>query len=288
MLEHLVPPSIDKAGIDNGEHISVATANTHTSEMLQDSTGLVPFTEASVDVMLLQEVIRIDQSHIEETLESAGYGLAHYDEPSGLAIALRSDSIWSLKEGSASSEVIQKMSFLGSVAARYKLPASHCFRPRGMIFAELETEAGNRMTVATTHPIVPVRPRTRAKQLKVIRRVLEDPQYKGLDLVIGADWNHYPGPHRADKDLREETGLAEVVFDESTWPIRGSKHEWLGNIAAKVTCKRLEDFDGRLDGVLHRGNSVTYIGAEIMAIRSDHRAVKADYTVNNASHTVGI
>lgn len=257
------------------ETFTVATANTHEGRMLRDADGLAPFTDGGVDTLLMQEVLGVDQPDLEARLLQDNYTLAHFDRPSGLAIAVNRDSAFQTQEGSERTEVLQAAEKIGEVARRLNIDMANRLRQRGLIAVKLAS-AESTVTVATTHPIVFVRALARAKQVGAIGEVLDDEYYRDDPLVVGGDMNHYPGPRKVDLRMHAATGLTAVEFDEATWRIAGSRHHWLAAIGSRVTGREIDSFDAELDAILYRG--LVAGKNSVVDITSDHRAAISDFS----------
>lgn len=262
------------------EAIRIATANTYAGQMLDHSDGLKPFAQTNVDILLLQEVLGLDTGQVEDTLLAGNYALANFDRETGLAIAIRPDSGITTWLRSERVETIQPIGRLGKFATSHHIPAAGRLRARGLISAQLLTASGNTITVATTHPIVFIRGRARARQLQAIGTLLEGSQYADQALVLGADMNHYPRPGKADLALRQASQLREVPLAVPTWQIRGSKHEWLARFGSMATGHGLDSFDAQLDSMLYRGTNLELLSASVADINSDHRAIIGTFALS--------
>lgn len=264
---------------------TIATANTHEGRLLSEPEGLAHFGEMGVDVLLLQEVLDLSSQTIDDRLKDDGYGLAHFDAPSGLAIAVRDGSELQVQPGSERTEILRKPEKLGVAAKRLGLKLGNRLRSRGLIAIKLLTPSNETLTVASTHPIVFARALSRAKQVRAIGNVLKSDYYQGNPLIVAGDMNHYPGPRKVDLAMRQAANL-QAVETGPTWKIRGSRHEKYAKVAAFITRRQLDRFDGKLDAILYRG--MEQIGNTILEIESDHDAVVATFTIpeSSASHDV--
>jgi len=255
------------------EQIAIATANTQYGRLLREKTGLQPFDEAGVDVLLLQEVIGFGSTTLEDYLTIANYSLVYADYDSGLAIATRQNTEFSLYAEAGKTEVIEPIGMLGRVAIRHELPFAQRLRSRAVIFAQLRTPNDGYFEVGTTHPIVFTRFLARKRQLQSLAREANLRATRGEAFILGADMNHYPSPRKADEKMMTETRMQRVPLHEPTWRIRGSKHEWIARIGSAVTGRSLDSFDAQLDSMLYRGSNLALIGTEVIDIQSDHRSI---------------
>ncbi len=257
------------------EQLTVATANTHESRMLRDSSGLVPFTERHVDVLLLQEVLGMARSEVETRLASDGFRLQHYAGEMGLAIALSTDASERFTTHSNTTEHIHQPTVIESVLKKLQ-PNSHRLRQRGIIATTIQSETTQPIQIANTHPIVFVRAVSRRRQIQAIANTLDGNQRAQNRLILGGDMNHYPGPQNIDTWMQNILGLNRAVHDRKSWPIRGSKHEWMARIGMVAT-RNMGSFDADLDAILFKG--VAEQKTAIVDIASDHRAVITTFGV---------
>lgn len=153
-------------------------------------------------------------------------------------------------------------------------------RARAAIGLTLRHRFGqNELLVATAHPVVPVRPIARARQVRALGAWLA--AHPAETAVLGADMNHYPAPGRIDRELELTSGMRRVdIGDEPTWRIAGSNSERIGRIAGRITQRDLESFDGQLDAVLYRGNLVP-TELQVEDIASDHHAIIATFSLGD-------
>lgn len=251
--------------------ITFATANTHESRMLKHPDGLEPFVEKNTDVILLQEVLGIKSSDLENRLSDSGFRLVGYDTDLGLAIAVSNDSNIEVVQGKTDSTLIHKTTATEKALRLFQ--NTHRLRERGMLGVGLIEPTGHEFMAVTTHPIVFIRAISRYKQIKALGQALNYPVYKNERVVIGGDMNHYPSPRAVDISFQQEAGLSRVLLDRSTWCIEGSRHEWMARIGSLVTGKAMADFDAELDTILYRG--LTAVDSSVIDIESDHRAIVA-------------
>lgn len=261
------------------QSLTVATANTHEARMLHDPDGLKPFADRAVDVVLMQEVLRVSEPALADRLGQDGYQVGHFDSDSGLAIAVAESSDFQPIAGSELTRVIQPPERLGEIIRSVGIPMSSRLRQRGLIAVRLA--AGKRIVTAVdTHPIIFLRSIARARQVEEIGAVIEEEKdyFQDDPLVLGGDMNHYPSPRKVDLAMRRGAGLAEVKIQQPTWRIRGSKHEWAARIGSPISRRSLDDFNANLDVILFRGLDADE--GEVIEIPSDHGAIIARLRYN--------
>lgn len=233
----------------------ITTANTAFSEAIHPANAHLI---GDTDVLLAQEVLRVDRNILESTLGKIGLQIAEYHDESGLLIAFNNERL--TLEFSQHHE-IQRASILNSTLQFAGLKPR--FRSRGLLTAHLRTDEGTPFVVATAHPIVCVRALSRAKQVRRMGQILQEED--GLTpLIFGADMNHYPSARALDTDFMANLGLVQLQNDEPTFMLEGTKHAWL---------KKLGLPDGILDMLAGRGLEVT--DTERVKIASDHYALRA-------------
>ena len=229
------------------ENITIAAANAHRGRMIRDVEGLTPFRK--VDVLLLSEVVP-RRDDLKNNLQNNGFQLAYSDDLD-VAIAVREGfKVLSTKEAPLTGDRFLKRFF-----ARTRM---RIFGTRNMIIAKLETPTGEKLDVATLHPVPPIRPLARTKQVKAMDHVLEN--FVGSDrLVIGADFNHYPNPREVDIMVREKNGLIPVdLGGKATFPYRRR---------------------AQLDDMLYRGKGIEEINTQVVDVKSDHRAIITTFSL---------
>ncbi len=258
--------------------IRIATLNTQTGRTLKEPNGLRIFTERRVDVLLLQEVFGMDEVLVRQALQLEGYGLIAFNRPTGLAIALRNDSSFTVDAHSIASHILQDSSRLTKAIAHHAHIPEHHIRAHGVITVTLQTTSGQAVTIATTHPAVFIRRRSRVAHLQSLQHHLATYDSR-QPLILGADMNHYPGPGSPDVTFRTTTQLTEVPLSEATWLIAGTKYEQLARIASKLRHQSVEAYNGRLDAILFRGVGLRHIKTTVVPIASDHRAIIAYFSV---------
>lgn len=255
--------------------ITIATANTHYGRMLCEPGGFAAVQHA--DVLLMQEVAGLPEDAA-ANLQKAGFELQHASPDMGLAIAVHVDSEYVPVEGSEFTDEIQAANRkLQTLVERHRPSLAHRFRARGLIALKLASSYNDaHVTVATTHPIVPLRFRARAAQVRAMGGLLGQEYFEG-PFVLGGDMNHYPGPNKVDREVAVDAGLARVdLGDTPTWRIRGSNNEWLGWMMSSIGGQSIDSFDGQLDTLLYRG-AVERVWSSVEDISSDHRAIVADF-----------
>jgi len=233
----------------------------------------------TADVLLLQEVVTpLDETA--ERLAAMGFVVAHAASDMGLAIAVRRDSGLSVVEGSEATTELQPKIRTPSTFKRAAPKLSKRFRARGMISVGLhDDETDKEIVVATTHPVVPVRFRSRAKQVRRLADTLGHERYAS-GVILGGDMNHYPGPRAVDQLLETAAGMTRVeIGAEPTWRMVGSKSERLGRFAAFVARRPVESLDGQLDALFYRGD-MALEGFSVEDVASDHRAIVAQFSLD--------
>lgn len=244
------------------EIITIATANTHNSRMLHAPNGLMPFREADVDTLLMQEVVDISGEELDERLRQGGYYLAHFFKAAGLAIAAREQSGITPVPNTAQDVVLQRRGRFASVMEGLGVDMRNLLRTRGMTAMRMRSAEGVEFIAASAHPIFFLKARARARQVRALGQALQAEHYGDLPLVLGADMNHYPRPHKVDDEILVG-GLRRAKFTEPTWLIQGSRHQWAARFGAG---------DGQLDSLLHKGG-LEPESIQVVGIESDHRAV---------------
>lgn len=256
---------------------TVASANTYYMQMLREPGGFAAIQHA--DAILMQEVSGLSRE-AEGNMARAGYEVRHMSPDMGLAIAVHQDSAFVPIEGSEFSIELQAGNRrLQSVIDRYQSGLAHRFRARGMIALKLaHVETASEVTVATTHPVVPLRFRSRARQVRAMGAVLGQDYFDG-PLFLGGDMNHYPAPGRVDVAVADAAGMSRVdIGSEPIWRIEGSNSESLGRVLAAIGGRSLDSFDAQLDALLY-GGDVEPRRASVEDIASDHRAIVATFEV---------
>lgn len=256
-------------------NVTVATANEQFGRMIREPGGFDAIQHA--DVLLLQEALDAPD-RTEEYLRCGGFTLAHREPELGLAIAVGMDGPFYPVH--ASQRTIELSPAISDKGGQRESVFAKRFRARGLIGVKLFNAFYNtEITVATAHPVVPVRFAARAKQIRAMGRALQDSYFAG-PLILGGDMNHYPAPRAVDYDVAEAAGMERVdIGSAATWKMEGSNSERLGRVAAFVTRKRLGDFDGQLDALLYRGDGMTVQDASVEEIESDHRAIIATFSI---------
>lgn len=259
--------------------IRIATLNTQIGRTLKSAHGLRIFAKHQVDVLLLQEVFGMDEVLVRQVLHLEGYELIAFNRPTGLAIALRSSSSFAVPNNSVAIHILQDSGRLTKVIARHAHIPEHHIRARGVLTATLLTAPGQKVTVATTHPAVFIRHRSRAAHLQSLQHHLADTYSASQPLILGADMNHYPGPGNSDVMFRTINQLTEVPLNEATWLIAGTKYERLARLASQLNHQPMRAYDGRLDTILFRGIGLQHIKTTVVPIESDHRAIISYFSI---------
>ncbi|MGZ6004688.1 MAG: endonuclease/exonuclease/phosphatase family protein [Candidatus Saccharimonadales bacterium] len=245
------------------EILTVASANTQMGRLLTYPGRLAAL--AQCDILLLQEV-RLDDNQLERSLShETDLRIANYDHDLALAIAVDKH----LTVSATSDFLLQDEAMLTRILTNYRLMQTAKFRlrGRGLISAGLRTPAGNKLTVGTVHPTIPLKFSARNKQVSDI------PIYLGPDnhqpLIMAGDMNHWPGPHAADLEMMRKTALKPVDFGEqSTFDISQTRYAWLGRLGIKI--------DGQLDAMYYRGPIQPFM-ANLRPVASDHKALGAGF-----------
>ena len=262
--------------------LTVASANTHYGRMMGEPGGFAGIQHA--DVFLLQETHHTSEQ-ARRNLSKAGFVIAHEAPDMGLTIAVNQDSGFQPVDGSVRVSTFTAPSLIaGLLRERLGEGLADRFRPRGMIALKLSNKGvacgpHKEVTVATTHPVVPVRFRARGAQVHAMGHALADDYFAG-PLVVGGDMNHYPSPRRTDRKMAQTAGLSRVSLgQEPTWRIVGSNSERLGRaLAYMLHMETVTDFDAQLDAVLYRGG-LELRTSSVEDIASDHRAIVAEFEV---------
>lgn len=252
-----------------GAIITVASANTESGRMLREGFDAV----SHVDVLLMQEVLG-QPSQTARQLDAYGFELAHVDPGTGLAIARSQDSLLEVVEGGQ--EMAELSPALWRGAAASDLRTLQRLRARAAIGLTLRHRLiDTELFVVTAHPVVPVRARARARQIRALGAWLAN--YPADAVVLGADMNHYPAPGRVDAELEQMASMKRVELgDEPTWRMAGSNSERLGRMMGFVTRRDLASFDGQLDAILYRG-ALRPKRIDVVDIPSDHRAIVTSF-----------
>jgi len=233
------------------ENITVATANAQRGHMIRSADGLSPFR--NTDVLLLSEV-KPRRDNLKENLEKGGFQLAYADNLD-LAIAVKEG----YKVISAKEYPLTRNGPFKRFLATNRM--GRLFGLRNMIVAEIETPTGEKIKTATLHPVTKPFNRARREQVKAMGRILENFDDDEL-LVIGADFNHRPGPEKADIQVREQNKLSSV------------------DLQGKETF--IYRLRGQLDDMLYRGKGIQSVNTEVVDIQSDHRAIITTFRFQKA------
>jgi len=241
------------------EPFTVTTLNTHFGQAV--ATPWAAEVLEGSDIVLLQEVLRIDPVTVQRNLGSVGLSLAAHDQHTGLAIAV-SDRFESVKEERFA---LQRRSKLADAAQRVGMHDR--LRERGMLLVRLhDTHGGNALFAATAHPVVPVRPIARAKQVSVMTELMSR-RYATGPFVLGADMNHFPSANKVDKHLAAKGRLRPVSNNDPTCLLQSTKHSWLGKLGIP---------DAKLDALLYR--TLQERSSGLVQAKSDHLALQATFT----------
>ncbi len=240
---------------------TVTTLNTHFGQAV--ATPWASKALEGSDIVLLQEVLRIEPLTVKRNLGTVGLQLAAHDEHTGLAIAI-SDRFQSVKEERFA---LQRRSKLADAAQRVGIEDR--LRERGMLLVRLlDNRGGNALFAATAHPVVPVRPIARAKQVGAMAELMSR-RYATGPFVLGADMNHFPAANKVDHHLTAKGRLKPVSNTDPTCLLQNTKHSWL---------RRFGVPDPRLDTLLFR--SLTELSSDVVHAESDHMAIQATFVFN--------
>ncbi len=239
--------------------IKVGTANTYLGKVLEDSRGLEPLADA--DILLLQEVDPV-ADRIDDLVRASDFRVSRIEQGTGLAI-LHRDTV-SLT--AASTSLLQRTPvFQRRIMQVFR---EHDLKTigRGTAQAEFETSDSTALTVVSAHANVPVRRGLRREYLRLLSkhmRAINGP------VVLGGDMNHWPGPHKGDKEMATAAGLERVdIGDQPTYTDVNSKHAWIGRASLGLI-----DVNAQLDSMLFTPEHLEVQNAEVRDIASDHRAI---------------
>ncbi len=225
-----------------GENITIATANAQRGRMIRSADGLKPFHD--VDVLLLSEV-KTKRDKLVEKLQNNGFQLACTDNLD-LAIAIKEG----YKVLDTNQYALTRNGFLKRFFARSRL--GRLFGARYMLTAKIESPTGEVFETATLHPVTKPLNRARRNQVRAMGAAIET-FADDTPLVIGADFNHRPGPEKTDIRVREQNNLSSVGL--------GGKETFIYRLR------------GQLDDMLYRGKGIKPINTRVIDIQSDHRAI---------------
>lgn len=237
---------------------TVTTANTQYARAIATPEAAESFRGS--DILLLQEVLTTDKPTIERNLGEIGLRLAGMHAESGLAIAIsdrfeeESSRFYTLQPRSKSADTLESFGF------------NPRLRARGLLVTRLVDAQSQVITVATAHPIVCVRPFSRARQVQAMGEFIHAKHSVGT-FILGADMNHYPGPNEADKKMFKKARITPVSTTAPTCMLTETKHGWLQNIGLP---------DARLDTLGFR--KLNEISSKTLKIDSDHRALQATFS----------
>ncbi len=248
--------------------VIIATANVHFGDAIRVDGGLESLRPYQPDILLLQEVTNTAEE-LKRQLSKAGYSLIHFASNFGLAIAVRVGSGLQAVPDSARTHQLQKMGYIEYKWAQRFAKYPHQMDAHGMQAVKFKTPSGQVVTVVNTRTTVSSNRIARKRQVTNMGIELADPYYAGL-LVVGGDMNHFPGPGRIDRVMRQKAGLKQVdLGNQPTWRARNSK---LYRTIARVRRQPLESLYAQLDTLLYRGGC-ELIEIKVVDILSDHRAI---------------
>jgi endonuclease/exonuclease/phosphatase family metal-dependent hydrolase len=246
--------------------LSVVTANAEFGRFIREG-GVEQFAET--DVLLMQEVDE-DRDNLSEILSESGLEIAIASRGLGLAIAVSRR----LNVVSTNVTMILRQGFMKEFIANASGGDSKLatrLRSRGLLTAEVELD-GRQISVATSHPPVPILLNRRKEHVRGLSRELTT--IKG-PLIFGADMNHWPEPRLVDATMQHLTGLERVdIGSEPTFHIRKSASQFFELIGHPRI------FDGQLDSLYYRGVGIVDASSEVVDIPSDHSAVYAEFNIN--------
>lgn len=259
--------------------VRVATVNTQTGRLLGQPDALSVFAKDQVDILLLQEVFGAEEPEVARKLHLQGYRLIAFDRSTGLAIALHIHSRLVVSDRAGKIIILQKRGGAAELMTRHSIIPEHHTRARGILTVVLQTPSGQEITAVTTHPTVFIRHRARTKHLRLLQDYLSESYTTVHPLFLGADMNHYPRAGRYDIAFRKFAQFREVPIDDVTWPIKGTKYEWLARAASRISRRPIDTFNGQLDTILYRGDGIQHMKTKVIHVESDHRAIISHFSL---------
>ncbi|MDB5163507.1 MAG: Metal-dependent hydrolase, endonuclease/exonuclease/phosphatase family [Candidatus Saccharibacteria bacterium] len=249
------------------EQITVTTANTQMGKAIR-SGGLQAV--ANSDVLLLQEV-QMPPNELAEHVKELGLLAVSIAGHFGLAIAIKPEH----KVTDSKKVTLQKQGPLGRAIGFHGSErwddTKFRLRGRGLLVVALKTAKGSHVTVATTHPTVPIKFLSRRKQINAAADALADVTDP---LVLAGDMNHWPGPGRLDRKMRGNAHLAAVNLGTvPTFDVARNNYAWLGKLSQIGL-----NPNGQLDAMLYRG-AIHPNHTELVDISTDHQAISTTFTL---------
>lgn len=262
------------------QKITVATANTYLGNMLREPDGLKNVVVA--DILLLQEVVGVGESALNDILQSHGYTELFFNKAFGLVIAVKQSPHLHVVKGSQRERRIGTLSLLEMLLAKNWMMKRNEFGQRGCIAITLKLRDNKELVIVNVHPSIDTPAWYRAKQIRRLSSELEHEYYADTGrMIIGGDMNHRPLPKEVDHDLIARHSLARVDLNgDHTWKIRGSQFEKPARLFAFLTRKPLDDYNFEMDTFLFSEAGVKPINVDVVDIPSDHRAIVAHVRIS--------
>lgn len=248
---------------------TVATANTQLGRAVRTPGGLEGVID--VDALLLQEVDS-DRDDLETFFNKETDLSVIAAESLGLAIALnKNHDVERVKEHFIQSAT---KSYLLPKISKHSKALSIRMRDRGVL--EVRTTVNQRgISLLTTHPQKPLRPKSRAEHLKKLPSIIG-----GVPdiAILGADMNHWPQPSESDEQMRIDACMKRAQINKkATWHPEKSRQKSVAWLLAKFGIT----YSGQLDAILYHDSKFKLDGltAEVIDIESDHSALKATFPI---------
>ncbi len=249
---------------------SVATANTQSGNALRSPKALESIV--GTDVWLLQEVNTKRDIEFESVIHTAGMRIAACADEFGLAIAVRKNI-----------DVITDNKIVLQEQRRPSLPCVDEVRYRARGILQTEVVIGGMVcTLATVHPIVPIKFLSRASQLKKIPEAIDSIK---TPLIMGGDMNHFPRPRPADAVMQHQANLSRVdIGKQPTWHAIKSNQKVAAFVLEGVAynCGVNWRYAAQLDSMYYRNLSgkIHCTDSRVVQIDSDHDAIIASFLVS--------
>lgn len=254
------------------EKITVATANTHMGQAVREVGGLGLL--GNVDILLLQEV-NLPTPQLERRIDKElGLNLAAFSQEFGLAIAVNPDydisPPWAetlQPRGPIGRKLLEKGGFMPTSQFRT--------RARGFLSVTVDTVQDNQLNVVTAHPTVPLKYRSRQRQISNMMGYFSGVQGP---VLAGADYNYWPKPNRADRQTQSLAHFNAVELDGPTFNMSRTRYAIVGSALGKLGINP----NGQLDAMLYRGN-IRPTEVKLVDIPSDHKAIVATFVFGAAN-----
>jgi len=252
----------------------LATANTLLGKANQNLGSVL-----SADIVLLQEIFNPKTDRLEQRCKDKGFNIVAAFGKFGLAIALRSDGVFSSAD-SPRSISFGRLSLYERLLVKLLVRQPHEFTERGMIAIKLKVRDGGQIVVVNVHPSTsfPFK-RGRRTQIRKLNQELRDPYYSGT-LVVGGDMNHFPKPESVDNELIRNLNLTRAnIGNQPTWRIKNSHYERFARLQTIFNHKTLDDYNAQLDAILYRGKGLKELETQTVDIPSDHSAILTTFSL---------